>query len=72
FGYVIDGMDTVRRILAQPVRVEVYPLEVITEHDTWPEAHQRERRWLPIPEASTLVDEPGLARLLVSFGKDGI
>jgi 8-oxo-dGTP pyrophosphatase MutT (NUDIX family) len=51
----------------QPVRVEVYPLEVVEIHDAWPEAHQRERRWMAAAEAATQVDEPGLARLLAAF-----
>jgi 8-oxo-dGTP pyrophosphatase MutT (NUDIX family) len=51
----------------QPVRVEVYPLQVLQEHDDWPEAQQRERRWTPAAEAGSLVDEPGLAQLLSTF-----
>jgi 8-oxo-dGTP pyrophosphatase MutT (NUDIX family) len=51
----------------QPVRVEVYSLEVLGLHDEWPEAHQRERRWMPAPEAASLVDEPGLSGLLARF-----
>lgn len=51
----------------QPVRVEVYPLQVLEEHDEWPEAHQRERRWTSAGDAASLVDEPGLSRLLAAF-----
>ena len=55
----------------QPVRVEVYPLQVLQEHDDWPEAHQRERRWASAAEAGSLVDEPGLGQLLRAFpGRD--
>jgi 8-oxo-dGTP pyrophosphatase MutT (NUDIX family) len=56
----------------QPVRVEVYPLQVLQQHDDWPEAHQRERRWVSAAEAASLVDEPGLAQLLSAFpGRGG-
>jgi len=56
----------------QPVRVEVYPLQVLQEQDDWPEAHQRERRWVSAAEAASLVDEPGLAQLLSAFpGRGG-
>ena len=51
----------------QPVRVEVYPLQVLEVHEDWPEAHQRERKWTSGAEAASLVDEPGLARLLAAF-----
>lgn len=51
----------------QPVRVEVYPLEVLEIHESWPEVSQRERRWLSAPEAATLVGEPGLSSLLAGF-----
>jgi phosphohistidine phosphatase len=37
--------------------VEVYPLDVREVLDTWPEAHQRQRRWLAIDVA---VDEIGI------------
>lgn len=52
---------------SQPVRVEVYPLEVQTVHEAWPEASQRERWWVPAAQAAALVDEPGLAELLAAF-----
>jgi len=56
----------------QPVRVEVYPLEVVEEHDDWPEAGQRERRWFSPDDAGANVEEPGLARLLAEFrGREG-
>lgn len=51
----------------QPVRVEVYPLEVLEVHEIWPEAHERQRQWMPPSEAAALVDESGLASLLGAF-----
>ncbi|MBE9637912.1 NUDIX hydrolase [Salipiger mangrovisoli] len=54
----LDGglpMDTV---------VFVYAAEVSELRDDYPEAGQRERRWVPPSEAATMVDEPGLQMLL--------
>ena len=45
-------------------RVEVYPLRVLEELDAWPEAHERERRWLPLAEAIDAVRKDDLRRLL--------
>lgn len=51
----------------RPCRVKVYPLEVTTDRDDWPEAAERERRWLSPQEAASLVAEPELADLLRAF-----
>lgn len=51
----------------RPCRVKVYPLEVTAERDAWPEATQRERRWMAPTEAAALVAEPELADLLQAF-----
>lgn len=47
--------------------VEVYPLEVAEELAEWPEATQRERRWVEAPGAADLVDEPELAEIIRRF-----
>ena len=47
--------------------VDVYPLSVTQELATWKEAGQRERRWFPLAEAASQVDEPDLADLIRSF-----
>jgi len=49
------------------VDVRVFPLAVTTELDDWPEAGQRTRRWFPLSEAATLVDELDLRELMRSF-----
>jgi 8-oxo-dGTP pyrophosphatase MutT (NUDIX family) len=54
---------------AVPCVVEVYLLEVERELDDWPERRQRERRWLPPAEAAPLVEEAGLADLLLRMGR---
>lgn len=45
-------------------KVDVFAIEVLKLLDTYPEAGQRERRWMTPDRAATLVDEPGLAELL--------
>lgn len=41
--------------------VHVFPLEVTEEKVDWPERSQRERRWVSVSEARTMVAEPGLS-----------
>lgn len=52
----------------RPCVVAVYPLRVLIQLGGWPEAHQRERRWMSPDEAAAAVDEPDLARLISAFG----
>lgn len=47
--------------------VSVYPLQVLVQLGAWPEAHQRERRWMSLSEAADLVHEPDLATLIRDF-----
>lgn len=54
--------------LDRPCVVAVYPLRVVIQLGDWPEAHQRERRWMTPDEAAASVDEPDLARLIAAFG----
>ena len=49
-------------------RVTVFPLEVKEYFDLWPEAHQRQRRWLSWKEAARQVQEPELAAIIARFG----
>lgn len=51
----------------QPVRVEVYALQVSVEHADWPEQFQREKHWTSPDQAAAQVDEPGLRDLLAAF-----
>jgi len=50
------------------VDVDVFPLAVNRELEHWKEQDQRERRWVLLPEAADMVDEPDLADLIRSFG----
>ncbi|NBB65420.1 NUDIX domain-containing protein [Pseudomonas sp. ODNR1LW] len=47
--------------------VAVYPLEVLIQLGDWPEAHQRERRWMTQEDAAAAVNEPDLAQLIRDF-----
>lgn len=50
-----------------PVKVKVFLLEVEVELDEWPEAKQRERRWLTLAKAAEAVQEPELAELILQL-----
>jgi 8-oxo-dGTP pyrophosphatase MutT (NUDIX family) len=47
-----------------PVIVNVYRMNVVSELDTWPEAHQRQRAWFSLVDAMAAVDEPELRELI--------
>lgn len=51
----------------QRCRVDVYPLAVTAEEKAWPEKRQRQRRWVPAPEAARMVEEPGLRLIIDRF-----
>lgn len=60
--------DKVRKSGAvERLRVDVFALAVAEELDTWPEAHQRERRWFSREEAASAVLEEELAALIAEF-----
>ena len=50
-----------------PVEVEVFPLLVEGQLGDWPEKGQRETRWFAPAEAALLVQEGGLAELLLAL-----
>ena len=49
------------------VDVDVFPLAVTHEHESWKEQDQRERRWFSLPEAAEAVDETDLRDLMRTF-----
>ena len=51
----------------QRCRVDVFPLAVRVEEKDWPEKRQRQRRWVPAPEASRMVEEIGLRQIIDAF-----
>jgi hypothetical protein len=50
------------------IDVDVFPLAVNRELDRWKEEGERERRWVSLPDAASMVDEPDLSDLIRSFG----
>lgn len=50
-----------------PCAVAVYGLKVDHLAEKYPEAKERTRRWFPLTEASGLVHEADLARLIATF-----
>lgn len=48
-------------------RVDVFALEVKKQHSTWPERKRRERRWVSVEEAASLISDAELAPLLRDF-----
>lgn len=51
----------------QPVKALVYPVEVKELSDQFPEASERERKWVSPQEAANLVSEPELKKILQNF-----
>ena len=51
-----------------PVTVQVFPLPVRVELDSWREVHERTREWFSFIEAADLVAEPDLKTLILAFG----
>ena len=47
--------------------VAVYPLKVLIQLGAWPEAAERERRWMSLDDAAASVHEPDLAQLILDF-----
>ena len=48
-------------------QVNVYPLQVLRQLETWPERDQRETRWFTLDEAAQHIEEPDLAALIRAF-----
>jgi len=51
--------------------VSLYALEVLELLDDWQEAHERERRWMPVGVAADLVQEAELGALIRDFRGTG-
>ncbi len=50
-----------------PANVEVYTMRVRKELKNWPERAERRLKWVPVAEAIRLVEEAGIAQLLLQF-----
>lgn len=53
-----------------PCEVRVFPLLVKRQRKTWPEAQERELRWLNPVDAAALVEEEGLRKLINVFAAE--
>lgn len=51
----------------EPVRVDVFGLEVERQLDDWPEKGQRETAWFTGEEAARLADDAGVGDLILAF-----
>ena len=56
--------------LEEPAELEVFAAPTRDLADDYPEAGQRQRRWVTPAEAAELVDEAGLAELIRRFGRE--
>lgn len=52
--------------------VEVFAMLVEREMKRWPEKHQRQRQWFPLPMAALKVREPKLRELLSQVGPSDV
>lgn len=50
-------------------KVKVYPMQVDSLENTWPEMSERDRVWMAFPAAAEAVEEPELKLLLRDFGE---
>jgi 8-oxo-dGTP pyrophosphatase MutT (NUDIX family) len=57
----------VRPPFAWPLDITLYPLRVERVLDRWPEAGQRQRRFVTLAEARTLLAEPDMLRVAELF-----
>jgi 8-oxo-dGTP pyrophosphatase MutT (NUDIX family) len=48
-------------------RVQVYPLAVETELESWPEEELRKRRWVSLKKAMQIVEPPQLREIMASL-----
>lgn len=66
----IGCYQTVKRFDAgheAPCEIEVFAVEVQEMAEEYPDAEKRERRWVSAKDAAGLVEDEGLAELLLNF-----
>lgn len=56
-------------VIRQVVEVDLYPLLVTKQHDTWEEDGNRHRHWVLLPEAKRLLTDPNLANLATAWSR---
>jgi 8-oxo-dGTP pyrophosphatase MutT (NUDIX family) len=55
------------RVASFPCEVQVFPLLVKTQLKKWPESRQRKVRWFPVPEATAVIDDDDLRKLIMQL-----
>jgi 8-oxo-dGTP pyrophosphatase MutT (NUDIX family) len=60
-----DYIKINRRGEGEPITVQVYLMHVDKREETWPEKGQRVSLWYDLDEALIVLDEPGLAELIM-------
>ena len=63
----IYSYEKQRRRRVHPCVVTVFPIRVTREADRWPEHRQRKRRWVSVKKAVSMVAEPELRHLMMTF-----
>jgi len=49
--------------------IKVYSMEVVEEHEDYPEKNLRKRKWFPIEEAEKKINFPEIGELINKLGK---
>ena len=49
--------------------IKVYSMEVVEEHEDYPEKNLRKRKWFPIEEAENKINFPEIGELINKLGK---
>lgn len=57
----------IRAPFAWPIEVTIYPLRIDTVLDDWPEARQRDRRFVTLAEAGRLLTDPAMLAIAGRF-----
>lgn len=53
-----------------PCEVRVFPMQVESQLDDWPEKGRREIKWCSIKDALRIIEEPDLRRLIADFAPE--
>jgi 8-oxo-dGTP pyrophosphatase MutT (NUDIX family) len=57
----------VRAPFSWPIEVAIYPLRIDRVMEDWPEARQRQRRFVTLPEARGLLTDPAMLAIAERF-----
>lgn len=63
--FYVKGLSSGEQIACE---VLVYPLEVDGVAEKWKERRQRKRKWVAVAEATRMLSEPDLCKVVAAFG----